>query len=416
MGTQNCEPKINGQIPIGYSDKVTVNVLMNASKFFLALMILFSGYIQIVVISIPGAVMMLAIVALVFLVLSAFKYSTPLSNGITVEISLWIAFAVTCLFVGYLISENQHYLIASITALIQYLVVIMMVTFISKHDGNLDFIVTVMAVLAIACSFTTVFFGVPYLGGSQISLSANLNPNSLGALFVFGIFALLYKFEMSNKMKIPITLFGILFIVYAINLTASRKSFIAALFLLFFWGGLTVPKNLKQLNFRDKTIVISIIFGVTLCFVYLLIPILPESIMMDRLSQLSIGDENRIGMYREAYQLFISSPFFGVGYNNFALRSVYGVYSHSTYAEVLACTGILGTFLYFSTYVAMGHKILTIVFNNKLTHIMRVKALNILAIFLVMLFLGTGMIHFYDLSSSLVFASIISFNKLNYKI
>ena len=134
---------------------------------------------------------------------------------------------------------------------------------------------------------------------------------------------------------------------------------------------------------------------------------------MDRFSTISTGDETRIGMYQEAYQFFKSSPLFGIGFNNYRLLSVYHTYSHSTYAEVLACTGLLGAVLYLSAFLIMAGKTIKIIAVGRTDSTIRLQARNIFGLLTVTLLLGAGVIHFYDMTSSIILAAIIAFNQVN---
>jgi len=388
---------------------------LNLSKISLALLILYMSYFQVVFFSIPKLVLLLGILTVLFLIIFMYQRSTPINNGFTVEIVLWIAFAVSSLFIGYVIAINHGHLISAIVTLIEYLILIIAICFVSKYDGNIDYTVNVYIILALSCALTTIFWGVDFLGG-QISLTATTNPNGLGVLLVTGIFCLLYKMDIDKKINIIFTSSGALIFLYTIILTGSRKSFLAASLLLVYWVLLCLRGTLKKATFSRKTGVIILVSVAAISFIYYITPVFEESVMLYRLTNLfESGDTIRTGMYTEAYDFFISSPLYGIGYKNYELLSVYRTYSHSTYAEALACTGLLGVFLYFSAYIIMAVKTIRVIINKHLSHNVRIQARNILGIFLVMLFLGTGVIHFYEINSSIVFAMIISFNKLYYK-
>ncbi|NLD47238.1 MAG: O-antigen ligase family protein [Clostridiaceae bacterium] len=345
-----------------------------------------------------------------------YKKSTPISNGFTVEIVLWIAFAISSFFIGYVIITNKSHLISAIIPLIENLILIIFICFISKYDGNIDYMVKIFIILAFLCAITTIFWGEGFQGSNRISMTSTTNPNGLGVLLVTGIFCLLYKMDIDKKINIIFTSSGALIFLYTIILTGSRKSFLAASLLLVYWVLLCLRGTLKKATFSRKTGVIILVSVAAISFIYYITPVFEESVMLYRLTNLfESGDTIRTGMYTEAYDFFISSPLYGIGYKNYELLSVYRTYSHSTYAEALACTGLLGVFLYFSAYIIMAVKTIRVIINKHLSHNVRIQARNILGIFLVMLFLGTGVIHFYEINSSIVFAMIISFNKLYYK-
>ena len=66
------------------------------------------------------------------------------------------------------------------------------------------------------------------------------------------------------------------------------------------------------------------------------------------MSGLYVGesDQARIEMIKEGLLIFVSHPIFGVGFNNARYYISYATYTHCFYAEMLACTGIIGTILF----------------------------------------------------------------------
>lgn len=389
---------------------------LNLSKLFLALLILYTSYFQAVLFQIPNMLLILGFLTVLFLLISMFRKSTPIRYGFTVETVLWIAFAASSFLIGYVIAADQHHLIASIITLVENLILIIVICYISKYDGNIEYIIKIFIILALLCAITTIFWGEGYQGSSRISLTAATNPNGLGVLLVTGIFCLLYKLDINKKTSIVFVSAGTLVFLYTIILTGSRKSFLAASLLLIYWFLFCFGGALKNITFSRRSGAIILVLIAVICFIHFITPVFEESVMLQRLTGLfEQGDATRTGMYSEAYEFFLSSPLFGIGYKNYELLSTYYTYSHSTYAEALACTGLLGIFLYFSAYVTMAVKTIRVIVDKHLNHDIRIQARMILGIFIVMFFLGTGVIHFYEINSSIVFAMIISFNKLHYK-
>lgn len=70
------------------------------------------------------------------------------------------------------------------------------------------------------------------------------------------------------------------------------------------------------------------------------------------------ADNGRILLYREALSAFINHPFFGVGLgyqgSNYEIRSISFYFFHSTFFQIIACTGLLGIiaygYFYYSRY------------------------------------------------------------------
>lgn len=388
---------------------------LKLSKFFLALLILYSGYFQSVLFRIPKMLLILGFCTVFFLMMFMYRESTPIRYGFTIEIDMWIAFAISSLFIGYIIVSNKSHLVSSLFVFAQNLLLMIAIIYISKYDENIDYVVNIFIILALLSAITTIFLGEGYHGGNQISLTVDTNPNGLGISLVNGIACLLYKLNLNKKLSITFIFFGILIFLYTIILTGSRKSFLAAILLMIYWFLFCFNGELKKISHVKKVGAIIIILIAISFFIYFMAPIFNDSLLLQRLGNLfEGGDKTRIGMYKEAYQFFKYSPLTGIGYKNYELLSIYGTYSHSTYAEAIACTGLIGFILYFSSYMTIAKKTTMIIFNKYINQDIRIQANIILGIFITMLFLGTGIIHFYQFDSYIVFAMIISFNGLNH--
>lgn len=389
-------------------------MLINLSKFFLAMMILYADFFQVFYPQ-DNLTKLLGFVGLFFLLIAIYKMSIPLSNGITTEIVLWAVFGITCLFIGFFIVADQGHLVNSVFMFFIYLIMISVICFLAKYEGNIDFIVRVKLLVALLCAVTTIFWGQSFRESGQLSMTANTNPNALGVLLVFGIFCLLYQLKIHQKTNVLFTSAGIMLLLYTIILTASRKSFLAALMLLIYWLIFVFRNTIQQTSLGKKIMAIATLILMIIFVTYLFAPLFENSLLLQRFFQISAGDERRVGMYKEAYQFFIRSPLFGVGFDNYKMLSVYGTYSHSTFAEVLACTGLLGAILYFAAYVVMAFKTIQIVVDEGIDHKIRMQARTILGILLVMITLSTGVVYLYDIDSSIAFGVIIAFIKVNYK-
>ena len=389
-------------------------MLLNLSKLFMLAMVIYGNYFQVVFFGVRGMTEALGFIAVFFLIWAIYKESMPLMAGISLETALWVVFALTSLFTGYFIMSDQTQLVLSVLQFSINLVLIIALCFISRFDGNIDYIVAVQLFLAFLCAITTVIWGQPFTGSNQISMTAAMNPNVLGLLMVFGIFCLLYKLDISKRSSVLFVLAGTSLFFYTIILTASKKSFLAACFLLIYWLLVVFGRLIRDVPVNRKILAITMLLVAVLSYGLYLTPIFQDSVIVDRLTTISAGDETRIGMYQEAYGYFKSSPLVGIGFDNYRFLSVYGTYSHSTYAEVLACTGILGAFIYLSAYLIMAVKLIRISMDSGIADSIHLQARNILGFLAVLLALGAGVILFYEMNSSMVLAAIIAFNQINH--
>ena len=139
-------------------------------------------------------------------------------------------------------------------------------------------------------------------------------------------------------------------------------------------------------------------------------PFLEESVILHRFSMLlERGAATREGMYREAFEMFRRSPLIGVGFNNYRSLSIYGTYSHSTLGEALACTGLIGSILYFSSYLMLTLRYIRMAIIKTADIIFLKQSRMLLGLMLVLLFLSFSVIHFYGMSSTIAFGLLIAF-------
>lgn len=337
-----------------------------------------------------------------------------LGNSLTMELKIWILFAITSTVFGLYVAVNQGLLFSAIFTFCQYLILMYGVIYISNHDTNIDYVISIFIVFALLSAITTLFWGIDY-GEGRISLGLRNNPNSLGMTMVFGVCCILFK---QNFEKIFISIFAlsvILLMIYVTLLTGSRKSFLSIVIIIVYWFIFIVFKDLRalQLTARIKGILsVLLVIGVG---IYILYPYFNDSLLLRRLIWLfERGAETRESMYSQAFDLFKQSPLIGIGFNNYRALSIFGLYSHSTYAEALSCTGVIGSIFYFSPYIMLlSHygKLVTCKPNELLLKQIKVM----LGLFAVLLFLGIGVIHFYEMTSSIAFGMLIAFYKVAFK-
>ena len=388
------------------------DILINISKFFFIIFLVYYGWFQKVFFTIPNMSLLLGAGMILFIIFHSLRNNAPLLRCITFEIIVWLLFTVTALLTGYVVAVNKSLVIRSLTNYFEYLVMVFGMVYISHQDKKINFFTGAYSIFALLCALTTIFFGVNYTS-TRITMSVSTNPNTLGISMVIGIFCILYNL---NLKKIGLSLFMIceLFLfLYVIILIGSRKSLLSAFIVLMLWIVFvrkSVLANNKRLGAGGRlALVISVLIGS-----FLLYKLASNSFIFTRLEKLiEYGDDTRISMYIAAFELFKMSPFIGVGMDNYRALTVFSTYSHSTYAEVLSCTGVVGTILYFIPYCSIAVKIVKLIKNSVMEISINAKLLGIL--FFMLLFLGTGVIHFYNVSSYISLGFLVAFCSLYYK-
>ena len=309
------------------------------------------------------------------------------------------------------VSDHVSYWISSF----EYFLLVPCLMYILREQKDISKFCFLYILFAIICAVTLIIHPVSYYEsdseGVRYSLSASLNVNLLGQFLTLGSWCCCVLMTIYQKFrKFGYIVFILLF--YANNLTESRKNFIAILIIFLAWFILCwIPDNM---NNKLKIVVFSLCLVGIACYAY--VHFYLGSDMATRMGNIfvdSSGNQNkRLDMYESAVELFKQSPLFGLGYHAYGISiGIVGTYSHSTYAEVLANSGILGCALLFGMYIYSIVKII------KLLHQIRnIPALDkarkllksALILWIVIVFMSTGVIYIYELICFIIWGVMFS--------
>lgn len=389
---------------------------IKACKLFLSLIILYSGYYLAFFSPIPNMMYILGGIMLVFLFMSVITTSVPLSSFINSEIILWLLFGFSSFIFAHYIAYNAAYSDVAIFNFFENLALIITICYICKHDSNCSFITSLYFFYALLFATTIIFSGYSF---TQRSSFTNMGSNGIGMCMSIGIFCTLYKLDFKKIFKSIFFILSIFIFIFIIVLSGSRKALFVSVLCIVYWSLFSSKKYLKVISSYKKIIIVIIIIALVSIVAIKFTPLFLQSNMFSRLvgydTAATGGDEIRKGMYSEAMYYFRQNPVFGIGYKNYELISVYQTYSHSTYAELLACTGIVGFLLYTLPYILTLKKIIHIITDKNLSIEFKIKGKFIFISLISMIFLGFGVIHFYEIQSSIMFGCIFGFTLINSK-
>ena len=385
-------------------------MLLKLSKVFFALLVFYYGWFQVVFFPIQNILFVLGAILMVCILMHAYMNNSAILKYITIELFMWTLFAFTSMAAGIFVAQNTILMANSLFTYFEFLILIYSIVYISCQDKSIKFFIDLFIIFSIVCAITIIFFGVEYSHG-RISMSGNSNPNSDGIIMVIGICCIFFKMKLKNTRKFILLFFLIFLFLYATILTGSRKSFLSTVIIIIYWILFVAFREVKKAKFKSLLLlVLMFIVGSSILYNKLF----QEAVLFQRLDVLfTSGDEIRKGMYKAAIELFKQSPLVGIGFNNYRVLSGYGTYSHSTYAEALACTGLIGVILYFIPYIILLIKYSILFFNKTLNGELISQSRVMLGLFCILLFLGIGIIHFYEMASSITFGLIIAFVILN---
>lgn len=314
----------------------------------------------------------------------------------------WGYYAVFSVFTG-VVAVNYQSVISSLITYCAFLLICMCVGIICIGNNEVDWVLKEIIIISIICAIYTIFNGYGYYNGIIVTtMGPNNNPNTLGVFMVFGIFAVLFL-DKRSIIAFFISLVLCSLFMYVIILTASKKALLGAVLLLGMWLFVYI-KNLVREDKITKLLVFLILFiGLTVAFAPRVVEYYLGSGAYTRMQTLTTSGSSleRLSFYKEAWGMFKKSPLVGVGYKQFMYHSPSGYYSHSTYAEVLSCSGFIGILIFFkpvmnclkSVYQSMRRK-------------PNYKVAILLLIIIIELFLGSVNIFMYEFSHMLMWTII----------
>lgn len=335
------------------------------------------------------------------------------------EIICWIVYTVLSL-VTAVFAINMQTAINGIGEYIRRLVLIMMIAYICEKEGSVKFAVRVLAVTAITCALSCLIMNVDVEKKLQLESGANISTNDIGSIMSFGCFAVLFAFGLKEHKGFIKTIIKIGYIVAAVSvifIAGSRKSILAIIILfvlIFLFCARDFFKNLSV----AWLIVVTLLLIIAAFLVYqYLVPMVEDTNLYVRVfgrgaERTANSDEGRIELYQKAMKDFSNHIIFGLGFNNFAVENS-GVYTHSTYAEPLACSGIIG-FLYLAPYVMILVKQIKLIRLNRHHIEERIWQKELLAFYISFLFVGIGIPYMYKDIPCIILAMFIASQKISF--
>ena len=385
-------------------------MLHKLSKFTYILLLFYIGWFQNLFFQVPRMSLILGFGMIILLMLYKMSTTENATFVLTKPIFIWLFFSYYALLSGLFVALDKGLLIDSLSTYIQILLIVFYIVNISVIEKDNKFFIKAYFIYSVIYMCTMLFWGVAVKGG-RLALSENSNPNNDGLTLFYGVFCFLMLLDTKkiNRLLLSLGLIGLF--SYTIILTGSRKSFMALVILLFLWFFLVFRRYWKLYSLPQKIILLLVAVIISSIAMSQFISILLDSTLFKRLIEggYSISsDKTRSGMYQEAIKFFIDNPLCGIGFNHYRLLSRYQTYSHSTYAEIISTTGIIGTLIYFLPYIIIIYNLFLLYIRKKGT-MTSLKSLQYLILMATMLALGIGVIHFYNITDNIMFALMISF-------
>lgn len=361
---------------------------------------------------IPGGTVIFLGIALLFVGMDVLKRRYIY---VGTELKCWLAYAILSLLTTALVTmgSNNTGFINDIIKFVQRIAIIMMIAYICEREGNIRFGLQLMAVTAAALAVSVISVTGDIQLRLNITSGANLSINDTGAIMAFGCFALLFAWGKKNETSLLLSLLkttGIVLCVIVIFLTGSRKSILALGIMLVALLVLCFRDYLHRLD--SRRFFVMLIIGIAIYFVVVktLLPFAEQTSLYRRLFGLETNateesDHLRMHFYKLAFEDFLTHPFFGLGFNQFTKH--HGNYTHSTYVEPLACSGLIGL-LYLYPYFSIINKQIHLIRVNKRGSAAQLKQKELLAYLVMFLFVGAGIPYMYKDAACIILGTFIA--------
>lgn len=319
------------------------NKQISGAKFLLSLFILYSGFIKEAYgnyhIILYGTVILATILIAVDIMNQRWKLPV---FGFQIMLVL---FGLYSFATGIIVSRDLSLFYSMMVTFFAFSIVCYDCCYIIKRTGSSEWILNIFLVTAIACSIKTIFFGADYRTEVIVrTMSERNNPNFLGLVMIVGIFALISRKRYITR-RFWITVAIALAFLYVIVLTGSRKCLISALFLVAMWI-VSVLRTERSFSTKKTSMIIAVLVAIGIGINYFITKYSATS-SFARMLLLSRSAVSRASLYQDAIEYWKTSPIIGIGFCQYQVWSPYKLYSHSSYAEVLCCTGIIGCLLFF---------------------------------------------------------------------
>ena len=183
--------------------------------------------------------------------------------------------------------------------------------------------------------------------GMQRLNDSKLNANMIGYYTFYLTFVIYILGEITQKPIVSLCFkflfIGMLFVSYfAAYITASRQILLIQVPLLLF---LLYGRYMKKVRARVKLIFLILCVPIIFILKGLIMQTYDDSLLQRR-NQIEISEDSRALLAKDAFRVGMDHFFLGVGNGNYAKYSYSQDFSHNSYLELFANTGIIGLSIY----------------------------------------------------------------------
>lgn len=295
-----------------------------------------------------------AIIIVVALVFHMIKYKKPVKFGKMFFPQLFVAFALiiggaTTISLSHYLGTLALNLLSGIGILLMYFLFYLY----RNKEKNIDtrkYFAKMLAYAGAIVSLQIFIYlmrsdkSITELANMFMDLGWGIDNNAATLLLISAPFTLYLATTHSSYKSIPYVLLGAIQ-YFAIVLTFSRGGVI--------FGILSAISTIIFLIKKSNNKKLVLLAGLLAIISALTIALMKLDSFVNMISGITFqgsGDNGRLLLYKEAILAFLNHPIFGVGLgyqgSNYEIRSISFYFFHSTFFQIIACTGLLGIFAY----------------------------------------------------------------------
>ena len=351
---------------------------------------------------------LLIIFALLFQLI-ANKFRLQINKSIV----FYFVFLIYILASGFIVSVDKDRMLQTSFTYFEYLLIFYLVIAYSKDDKKVDFPINVFVFHGLIAAVVMVLRGVG-IAGIRARIADNVNSNITAITLSFSIAFILYEIIEHKKTPITISISAILFILFSLLMTVSKKGIISGIAFIVLWLICCYKSTFKHIKLIYKVILVVAVIGLSIFSIIWFRSNYASQIeyIQFRMSQIStsMSSRERVQLFKEGIVVFIDHPILGVGFNNVRYFTSYNTYTHCFYSELLSATGIVGTMIFICPIIFTWNKIIRYFKNlNKDNNFVSVKCLYMIIIFVLLMVISITQIIFYIYNLMFVLAILSGF-------
>lgn len=319
-------------------------------KILLTLLLIYEEWYLEKYSALPFVLQILAILIIGFTILNSYgSLYYYISNK---TFLLWFIFGAYSALTAIFFSQEPIFALNSLSKYFSFLIISFCAGVVSHKTRDLEWLRRAMIIVSCMCAFTAIFNGRPYKNGMYYvtTMSEYNNPNNLGLMMSIGTYFMLMPRKKQSIFSWAVRILLSVSFIYVVVNTGSRSSLLCCITIVVFslYSHLrSVSGDAKNRFFKRVTLILA-----CLCAFFVVANIVTSfsgtgtglNRLIERFNSDSFG--GRTTLYDAAWEYFLQHPIVGIGYNCFRVVSGYGFFTHSTYMELLSCTGTVGFILY----------------------------------------------------------------------